>query len=154
MTIKRKILKNSLGVFFITTHMAIILWTLLEYVWFRNITPEVCESIFIAMGPLFTGYSAMIVRDFFANPIPSDESRIGISRLYIAFLLPMVTFAAVVIILAVQRRGAQFTSEEIAKILGVIEAVLGLYLGIIMRSLFEESTPSGSTAPTANASTT
>ncbi len=93
--------------------------------------------------PLFVAYLSVILEDFFRNPekISKEEAKKSVVRykggvvISTFIILPLYIFGFW-LVLSIASHNAEF-SKNLPKYLAIIESVLGVYVGIIIKSLFK-----------------
>jgi len=143
---KEQTLKTWIFILLILGKLFIVL-----YLYIKTAVGGLTQAEAITAGaiilPLFVAYLTVVLEDFFRNPYKQDKTdkkqpklepiRVKGSVVIATFTIIPLYVLGFWIVLNIASHDAQF-SKSLPKVLAVIESVLGVYVGIIIKSLFKE----------------
>ena len=145
---REEILRNRIGRLMIVSHFSVILLI----VYFRLVDKFDDDTLKVALPvviPLFASYTTIIVNNFIENRHKAGSKKMVNSNFvfvcfFITALLTLFVFAVVI-----KQSVKPASIESFAVLLGLSETVFGLYVGYIIKALFQSQTPQPAKNPTA-----
>lgn len=134
------------GVIFIVSHFAVLILVAVFYI-ARGFTFEEMTTTMSIIGPVFAGYTLIIVRAIFAEraqrkTVPEEKERFLF--IFLALFVPVVFVSVLVAIIYLRAYNVGISSfEQFKTILALIEGVFAVYLGPIVQSLFSAGKQEG-----------
>lgn len=133
-------LKVSVGVFLILSHFLVIVLIVALKIRGGFDYEEMTTAIALII-PMFAAYSTAIIKFFIDNKDVPDEEQLSHVRkpfVFVTFLIPALFVSSLIsVILLRARRIGISDAQQFKQMLGMIETVFGIYIGLLMRSMFD-----------------
>ncbi len=130
-------LRNVLGLYLILTHFMLIFLVLLLWALGKGFDFHEMADTLMIVAPMFALYSTAIVRQMVSGQ-PRQVERAGevdSARVFVSLFIPSVFIAALLVVI-----GAWFWRtigfQEFKGALAAVEALFGVYVGLVVSSLF------------------
>lgn len=133
-------IKIYLSVFFILSHFGIVLYLVYLRYYLDYIQQRDFEAAASIIFPVFATISTIIIKYIIENKNRSLVKSRKVNNLFvfISFLLPFLFVLSLVIVIYLQRVKP---NPNFVPILGILESLFGVYIGYIIKSLFELKDP-------------
>ncbi|PZF72565.1 hypothetical protein [Taibaiella soli] len=138
---KENKLINILSILFITGHFSIIIEILaLRFIgWYDTPAIKICLPIIV---PLFAAYTTVIINYYVVNKSKTrvSEDLVNIVFAFIAIFIPLVFICIMGYILYYQAV-SPMDNDDFTFFLGLGELIFGVYLGILVKSIYGATPP-------------
>ncbi len=110
----------------------------------QGLTKSETISAFTLILPLFTVYLTVMIKDIVDNPYKTKKKKTEVVRVkssisLITFIVFPVYFLAIVMSINQTAQGNEFFSGDgLQQIIAIIESAFGVYVGLIVFSLFKK----------------
>ena len=132
-------LQNLVGVFLVASHFLIILFIILLWVMQSGFEFLQMLDTIAVMAPMFAAFSPAILTSILNAKVVSykDGDMVESVRVFMSVFIPGIfVLVLAIIIIGWVERAMEFHEFKIA--LAVTETAFGVYVGAVLRSLFQE----------------
>ena len=136
---KQSTLKTALSAFLVAAHFVILFTVVLLWLNDGFLNEEMTTTLAI-IGPFFAAYTTTFVRYLLNSGfyVTMDDRKLPITSVCITFILPAAFVVAVFGAIILQAYGIWLRSfEDFKLLLGILECIFGVYVGLAIYSLFE-----------------
>ena len=133
-------IKIYVSVFFILSHFGVVLYLVYLRYYLDYIGHKDFEAAASIIFPVFVTITTIIIKYIIENKYRSLEKSRIVNKMYvfISFLIPLL-FVAILIAVIYKQQSSPIA--EFVPVLGLIESLFGVYIGYIIKSLFELKDP-------------
>jgi hypothetical protein len=115
----------------------VVLWTRGGYTFDEMI------NVFALIGPILAAYLSAIINYSFAPDALRETTKLSVLASIFSVVFPLLFMAALISILYLRAYGFGITSmDQLFKAIGAVETIVGVYVGIIVKNLFSDTTAS------------
>ena len=128
---------SVVGVFLILSHFITLFLVLMLTILDRFTKPELFTAVGLIL-PLFASYTTIIVHRFLSltKEKPPDPKLVPFPRIFVALFIPSV-FVLFVLAGIFWKAFGSLDFDSFRTMLGVGETAFGIYIGMIVKSMFE-----------------
>ena len=136
-----KQLRTNIGKLLIVSHFFLIFLVVFMTAFLGKFTPGQLFTTLGLMLPLFTAYTTAIVATFLAaKNSPTDSVLVDESKVFVAYFIPSL-FILFILFSIIWKAFGTLDFEPFTAMLGVSETAFGVYIGMIVKNLFDGYNP-------------
>ncbi|HEA19512.1 hypothetical protein LCGC14_0710540 [marine sediment metagenome] len=133
-------IKIALSLFFILSHFGLMLYIIYLHFYKDWLGKEDFEASISILGPIFATITTVIIKYIIDNKNKSlkQSRKVNYLFVFVSFLLPILFVLVIFFIIDKQTKSP---IVGFIALLGMIESLFGVYIGFIVKSLFELKEP-------------
>lgn len=131
--------KVNVGLVITISHFALIAFIFVLYT-MKGFTFEEVTTTIALIVPMFGIYTSAVIKYLIDNKASTEDksSTVTKSFIFMSFFLPLVFIGMLAMIITMKAYNIAFSSfEEFKLMLGALQTALGIYMGILLSSLFD-----------------
>ena len=134
-------IKTYLSVFFILSHFGIVIYLVYLRYYKDYIQPRDFEAAASIVFPIFATITTLVIKYIIENKNRYTVKSKKVNKLFVfvSFLLPLLFVSSLVLVIYFQTTVK--STSNFVPLLGLIESTFGIYIGFIVKSLFELKNP-------------